>query len=246
MPNEPRRVSGMSPQIEKRSADVEMRVSADSGAPVFAGRAVVYNTWTEIGDARAGWGFFEQIEPGAVSKTIQEADIRMLVDHNSSLLVARKSAGDIRFRTSDLGLEVEADLDMELSYVRDMARNLEKRRLSGMSYAFQVVRDSWDTVDVTLDGKTFEADQRSIQEMRLSEVSVVTFPAFPTTEAGLRSMVSEIRSARIPNTAAPSQDSPSAGESTEVEPSASADATRERMRIITMRSALLKARYNLS
>lgn len=249
MTHEPRRVSGMSPQIEKRTATgpIQLRKSAEPGsAPVFTGRAIVYSTFTDIGDVRSGWGFREQIAPGALTKTLKEADVRFLVNHDSGQVVARSSKGTLTLTDTKDGLDVEAPLDTRKSYVRDLELNLEDGSVSGMSFGFRVVRDSWETKEEKdEEGYKREVDERTIEELALMEVSAVTFPAYPTTEAGLRSMVSEIRSARDVQTVDPSQVETSAGTPTEDERNASAEATRERMRILTMQSDALKARYNL-
>ena len=39
------------------------------------------------------WGFYEEIAPGAFSRTISGGDARMLVDHDSRMVVARVAAG---------------------------------------------------------------------------------------------------------------------------------------------------------
>jgi HK97 family phage prohead protease len=123
--------------------------------------------------------------------------------------VARVSAGDLQLAEDDIGLATTVDpLDEELSYVRDLVRNLEKRRITGMSFGFYVVRDEWSTVEVEVtgaDGKTTteQAELRRILELRLLEVSAVTFPAYEDTDAGLRKMADEVRAARGPPTTPP-------------------------------------------
>jgi hypothetical protein len=73
--------------------------------------------------------------------------------------------------------------------VRDLVRNVEKRRITGMSFGFQVVKDDWNTEEVeTNDGNSAEVEIRTIQEVRLFEVSAVTFPAYEETDAALRAL----------------------------------------------------------
>lgn len=154
----------------------------------FAGHAAVFNSRTAIGNPLS-WGFYEQVNPGAFTKTLKEGDARFLVDHDSALLVARVSAGDLRLAEDDLGLAVDADLDEEVSYVRDLVRNVDKRRITGMSFGFQVVKDDWNTEEIeTNDGNTAEVEVRTIHEVRLFEVSAVTFPAYEETDAALRAL----------------------------------------------------------
>lgn len=165
--------------------------AAEPDAPVnqqFAGHAAVFNVRTAIGNPLS-WGFYEQVNAGAFTKTLKEGDARFLVDHDTAMLVSRVSAGDLRLAEDDLGLAVDADLDTEVSYVRDLIRNVEKRRITGMSFGFQVVKDDWTTEEVeTNDGNSAEVEIRTIQEVRLFEVSAVTFPAYEETDAALRAL----------------------------------------------------------
>lgn len=172
--------------LSRETARLEIR--SDASTPTFGGYAIVFDSRTAIGNPLT-WGFYEEIDPAAATKTLAEGDQRFLVDHMSHMLVARRSAGDLRLTQDQTGVAVDADLDMELSYVRDMARNVEKRRLTGMSFAFSVVRDDWSTEQVsTSDGQSADVEVRRILEMRVSEVSAVTFPAYEETTAALRAV----------------------------------------------------------
>lgn len=199
--NEKRLVAGLSRVREYRDCDfaasgAEIREASD-GARKFVGHASVFNSRTAIGNPLS-WGFYEEIDPAAFDKTLQECDARFLVDHDSRLLVARQSAGDLTLGTDGVGLTVDADLDEELSYVKDLVRNLDKRRVTGMSFGFQVIRDEWFTEQVsTSDGQTADVEVRRLLEVKLIEVSAVTFPAYSDTDAGVRSMVDEVRKERL-------------------------------------------------
>jgi phage head maturation protease len=52
-----------------------------------------------------------------------------------------------------------------------------------MSFAFQVVREDWQMLPL--------GPVRELIEVRLYEVSPVTFPAYPQTEIGVRALVDE-------------------------------------------------------
>lgn len=186
------------PATERRRLDLgasgfHVRAAdGDDTAPVFEGYAAKFNERTAIGNPLR-WGFYEEVAPSAFTKTLQEADVRFLVDHDTRLLVARTSADDLRLSTDRTGLAVVADLDTELSYVRDLVRNLEKRRITGMSFGFEVVKDDWATETVeTNDGNTTEVEVRTLLEVKLWEVSAVTFPAYDSTEAAVRSVATAL------------------------------------------------------
>lgn len=183
------------------SARVELRADGDT-APTFVGTAIVYNQRTAIGNPLS-WGWYEEIAPGCASKTLAESDVRMLVDHDSAMVVSRTSAGTLRLQDSMSALNVESDLNTAKSYVSDLTENLRDGSLSGMSFGFYVVKDEWNYETITAtdkDGREVEVEVevRRITEIRLVEVSAVTFPAYDQTEAGLRSMCAEVRSLNSP------------------------------------------------
>jgi len=69
-------------------------VAADAGVEGrhFVGHAAVFNQRTAIGDPTR-WGFYEVVAPTAFDKTLREADVVMLSDHDPSKPLARTSAG---------------------------------------------------------------------------------------------------------------------------------------------------------
>lgn len=170
-------------------AEARMSLHAETGVGKrFQGYASVFNSRTAIGNPRS-WGFYEQISPGAYTKTITERDQGFLVNHDSTLVISRRSAGTLALSQDEHGLLTDSALDEELSYVRDLQVNLRNKNITGMSFGFGVPdgKDDW-TVErmLTEDGLTVEVEVRTIREIKLYEVSAVTFPAYEETTAGLR------------------------------------------------------------
>lgn len=152
---------------------------ADEDAPIaFEGHAAVFNTPTRVRD----WfgEYEEQVAAGAFRETIQVDDIRMLFNHNPDKPLARNTAGTLWLAEDDVGLLVRAEM-LPTSYARDLAMALESGVVSQMSFGFTVIEDRWDVLD---DG----TERRTLLKVRLWEVSPVTFPAYPTTDAGLRAI----------------------------------------------------------
>jgi len=182
--------------LESRTAilrDVEVRRDVNRGDIGFAGHAAVFDQRTSIGNPLS-WGFYEQIATGAFTKTIQEADVRFLIDHDPSLLLARTKSGTLRLSEDKLGLATDADL-ASTTYGRDLAILLERGDVSQMSFGFQVPKgkDEWTIEQVeTDDGTTVDVEVRTIREAKLFDVSVVTFPAYEGTDAQLRSMTAAV------------------------------------------------------
>lgn len=169
-------------------AGVEIRDDS-SGASRFNGYASVFNVRTAIGNPLT-WGFYEEVADGAFTKTLAEGDARMLIDHDSYYVVSRVSAGTLYLAQDQRGLSTDSALDPGLSYVNDLKTNVRIRNITGMSFGFTVTKDDWTTEEVsTSDGNTAEVEVRTIREVKLIEVSAVTFPAYEETTAGLRHSV---------------------------------------------------------
>ena len=60
-------------------AGATLRADAGSAAESFVGHAAVFDQRTAIGNPLT-WGFYEQVSPGAFTKTLSEGDARMLID----------------------------------------------------------------------------------------------------------------------------------------------------------------------
>ncbi|WP_193433194.1 HK97 family phage prohead protease [Streptomyces luteocolor] len=169
------------------TAHVTLRAD-DQGGQRFAGYAAVFNSRTAIGNPLR-WGFYEEIAEGAFAKTLSEGDARMLIDHDSYYVVSRVSAGTLGLAEDGRGLAVDSALDTRLSYVQDLAVNLENRNVTGMSFGFYVIKDEWNTETIEVEGADpVDVEVRVIREVRLIEVSAVTFPAYPETEAELKAV----------------------------------------------------------
>lgn len=193
LPTEERRgLSSVTARLEIRSAAAE----DPSLPPVdrFRGYAAVFDTRAAIGNPLT-FGFFEQVAPGAFSKTLQEGDARMLIDHNPYYVVSRASANTLRLSSDKTGLAVDSQLDTDLSYVKDLAANVRNGNITGMSFGFSVIKDDWSSEPMeTVDGDPVDAEVRTLQEVRLVEVSAVTFPAYTQTRAELASVAAALRS----------------------------------------------------
>lgn len=154
----------------------------EDGEPIgFKGHAAVFNSRTWIGGK--SWGFWEQIDPRAFRKTLNEADVRFLINHDPNLLLARNRAGTLRLSTDDVGLEVDADM-APVSYAEDLAVLLARKDITQMSFAFEPISWRYEQAE---DGK----DLYTLTEVRLFDVSVVTYPAYEDTDAALRAAAFE-------------------------------------------------------
>lgn len=153
------------------------RADGEDGAIGFAGHAALFGKRTWIGSKR--WGFYEEIAPGAFAKTIQEADVRFLHNHNPDLILARNKAETLRLAEDAVGLAVDADM-APTTYAKDLAVSLERGDITQMSFAFDMVAYEW----IWLEDERAELLRHT--EVALWDVSTVTYPAYADTDAALR------------------------------------------------------------
>jgi len=120
-------------------------------------------------------GFREIIATEALDRTLKEAiDLRALVDHDTAKIIGRLSAGTLTVKKDGRGLQVTIEPDPGISYANDIMRAVKRGDVSGMSFGFRMLEDDWN----------YDADipVRTVMDMRVSEVSIVTFPAYTQTD----------------------------------------------------------------
>jgi hypothetical protein len=167
----------MKQDIQRRTAAsaFELRGDSRTGA-TLSGHAAVFGIETTIASL-----FREQIAPGAFRKTIGEADIRCLLNHNPDHILGRNRSGTLRLSEDGKGLAYEVDLP-DTQTARDLYTSIERGDISQSSFAFQVVREK--RAEPTK-GQTLPLF--TVQEAKLYDVSPVTFPQYPEADVSAAS-----------------------------------------------------------
>lgn len=169
-------------QREVRALAAPIEVRADSRTAT--GYAAVYNSIADIG------GYFnEQIAPGAFDGTLG-GDVRALFNHDTAHVLGRTIAGTLRLASDDRGLAVEIDMP-DTAMARDLAVSMTRGDISGMSFGFNVTKQTWDESGPVI--------LRTIEAVELFEVSIVTFPAYDATDVAVRSLEQYKREQRTHN-----------------------------------------------
>jgi len=161
---------------EKRTFNIsELRtITNDKGLKTITGYAAVFNSLSEdLG------GFREKIDREAFAKTIQNADVRALFNHDKNYVLGRTKSGTLKLSSDEHGLKIE-NIPPDTQWARDLLVSIDRGDVNQMSFGFRTISDKWEKRD--------KEDIRTLLEVELFDISPVTFPAYPDTEVGLRSL----------------------------------------------------------
>lgn len=162
--------------VEFRTFDAsicELRSAEDGDGMTFGGYAWRY------GQPSLPLPFTERIAPGAFTRTLKSKnDIRAYVNHDDTLLLGSTRAKTLTIEDREDGGWVEIRLP-NTTAGNDVRELVKRGDIQGMSFGFSTVRDSWSA----------DGNDRTLEEVRLHEVSVVTgVPAYPQTTASVRNL----------------------------------------------------------
>lgn len=155
---------------------VELRAQTETDKRA-TGYAAVFNS-----DSHDLGGFIERIAPGAFTRSLQEAsqglvNIHALWSHDSSQPLGSTRSGKLVLREDERGLT----FDLDVSRFNAAQRGALEDQDLQMSFGFRVREQIWKDND---DGTV----TRTLIDLDLVEVSFVVNPAYPATDAALRSL----------------------------------------------------------
>lgn len=160
---------------EFRLLDEEGKRRINGHAAVFDQQSEDLGYWSELR---------EIIVPGAFAKAIERDDVRALWNHNADWVLGRSKAKPtptLRMQEDTVGLLVDID-PPDTAWARDHLVTIARGDVSQMSFAFISLSERFEKKD----GVMF----RYITEVRLFDVSPVTYPAYPQTDVGVRGLAS--------------------------------------------------------
>lgn len=122
--------------------------------------------------------FIEKISKGAWQRALERGqDIHFLAEHDNSKILASTRNGSLSLREDDQGLYMEATIS-PTSWGKDYYQLISDGILSNMSFGFRSIKDSWRNMGDHM--------ERTVQDLQLSEVSVVRDPAYATSSISAR------------------------------------------------------------
>lgn len=158
---------------------LEVREASEESKPVIEGYAAVFDSLSlDLG------GFRERIAPGAFTRSVAENDIRALWDHDSKYVLGRNKAGTLALGEDERGLRI-AVIPPNTVWATDLVQSIRRGDVNQMSFGFYVRQDEWED---TPDGLV-----RTLRDVDLFDVSIVSYPAYVETSAEARARASEHR-----------------------------------------------------
>jgi len=174
-------------KMERRSLAIkELRINETEGEPPeLVGYASVFDSWSEeLGGIEP---FREKVVRGAFAETIKQDDIRCLFNHDSNFVLGRNRARTLTLEEDGKGLKVTIK-PPDTRWAKDLLVSVKRGDISQMSFGFVCEKDSWSYDD--------SIDVRELHKVKLFDVSLVTYPAYPATECDVRSIVASRKAER--------------------------------------------------
>ncbi len=158
---------------QTRAVPSKFETREDDGGLFIEGYFSVFNSVYEL------WpGASESVAPGAFSSSLGE-DVRALVDHETRLVLGRNKAGTLELREDSHGLWGKIRINPDDTDAMNLYNRVKRGDVDQCSFGFEIIKE--DT-DVREDGSV----HWTIREVKLYEVSVVTFPAYEETSVAAR------------------------------------------------------------
>ena len=178
---------------EFRTFKVQVRKKGDQAqASQVEGHAAVFNSLSvDFG----GWR--ERIMPGAFSRAIKEKqDVFALINHDESLILGRTRSGTLTLSEDKEGLAFDCRLPAT-SYASDLSVIMDRGDIDQCSFGFVPVKTTWSE-EPDPDNAKEQIIVRQIEDCDLFDVSVVTYPAYPQTDANTRAEFRSLAMAEAP------------------------------------------------
>ena len=141
--------------------------------PIIEGYFAVFNSNYELWE-----GATESIAPGAFDKTIS-GDIRALINHDTTLVLGRTTAGTLELKTDSRGLWGRVKINPNDQDAMNLHARVERGDVSQCSFGFFIVSEE---TDYRADGSV----HWTLTDVDVFEVSCCTFPAYEETSISAR------------------------------------------------------------
>lgn len=152
-------------KMEQRVNVTDFEIREEGDGMTLTGYASVF------GQPSEPLPFREYVAPGAFTRSLKSRnDVKLLWNHDTGTVLGSTRAGTLKLVEDSKGLRVEASLP-ETTAGKDAAILIRRGDVTGFSFGFSVIKDSWNK----------EGTERTLNQVRLHEVSLTPFPAYTQT-----------------------------------------------------------------
>lgn len=166
------------PEAPRIAVAPKVETRAD-GKLVIAGYAAVFWDGTQGTEFEPFRGMKERVLPGAFDRAIREDDVRALFNHDENIILGRTVSRTLRLSVDARGLRYEID-PPDTQVGKDLVESIRRGDVTGSSFGFRTIRQNF------VESQDPPLVVRELVEVKLFDVSPVTFPAYVATEAGVR------------------------------------------------------------
>ena len=164
-------------EIRQVTTRIELRSESDN-EEYIEGYALKFNKPSErLG--YTGW-FREMIDPGSLTDA-DMSNVTALFNHNDNMILGR-SGVNVYLEVDNIGLKFRVK-PTDTTYARDLKENIRQGVVNQCSFAFTVSKEKNSEEWEESDEEGVEYIRTILKIDKLYDVSVVTTPAYPDTEA---------------------------------------------------------------
>lgn len=165
--------------VERRSIAFPLELRAKDGKKTLVGYAALYDSpSSDLG------GFTEVIRPGAFDRALREdQEVLARAEHDTRLLLGRRSNGTCRVSSDAKGLRYEVDVP-DTQAGRDVMTLVERGDIRGSSFAFALPNKEGEKWSRTAAGHPL----RELVDLDIFDVAPTADPAYPTTSVSARAL----------------------------------------------------------
>lgn len=158
---------------EYMTRSTEFRAEEKDGERYIEGYFAVFDGVYEISDRAT-----ESIGRNAFDDALDD-DVRVLVNHDTTLVLGRTSAGTAELKVDERGLWGRVRINAEDSDAVNAWARTRRGDVDQASFGFDILEE--------VETRTEKGTHWTITRIKLYEVSLCTFPAYETTELSARS-----------------------------------------------------------
>lgn len=166
-----------------RDCECIFRTGEESGEKYIEGYFAVFETNYDMGKNRNGKQVTESIARGAFDKYLG-GDIRILANHDSTLVLGRTSAKTASVTSDERGIYVRCIVNSEDGDAMNLYARLKRGDVSQASFGGYIIDEARTENETEV--------HYTLSEINVFEFSVCTFPAYEETAVGVRNRDNDI------------------------------------------------------